>query len=294
MRLSPLLLGLAALGFGWASPVLAQDGADCGFLCQLGGYLSTDHMTASPGDAAAGGGAPAKARKTHAAHRAPAKPASQEAAHGAPTAAEHVAAKAVPETRTDPDAKVGVKIPATQGAAARVLAAKADGGKAGPAKAAIEPAVRKPAPDGPKAQVAVSHPDPAPGTRIPARTASKASAKPAVVATAEAPTRRVPAALKAVPAQTATSTPDHGHARKQADRPGGSVEIASASAVPSPSTAAVAAKPVRTARAALPRRAPATAAQPDRPVIVLTALAAIPGSAPAISAGFQPAVVTAH
>ena len=293
MRLSPLLLGLAALGFGWASPVLAQDGADCGFLCQLGGYFSTDHMTASPGDAAAGGGAPAKARRTHAAHKAPTKPVTQDVAHGAPSAAEHVAAKAVP------DAKRAVKIPATEVAAtkvagAKVLAAKAEGGKAGPAKAAMEPAARKPAADGPKAQVAVSHPDPVPGTRIPAKTVSKAPAKPAVVATAEAPTRRVPAALKAVAAQTATSTPDHGQARRQADRPGGSVEIASASAVPSPSTAAVAAKPVRTARAALPRRAPATAAQPDRPVIVLTALAAIPGSAPAISAGFQPAVATAH
>ena len=78
MRLSPLLLGFAALGIGAVSPALAQDGADCGFLCQIGGYLSSDHMTASPAE----DGAPAASAKPHkarAAHKAPAKPVVQAA-----------------------------------------------------------------------------------------------------------------------------------------------------------------------------------------------------------------------
>ena len=293
MRLSPLLLGLTAFGFGWASPVLAQDGADCGFLCQIGGYLSTDHMTASPGDA--GAGTPAKPHKAHAAHRASAKLNPTDTAHAAPPAAEHAAARAGSETRTVPAAtpvkaaapKVAAttvaapKSEATKAVATKAVATKAghgeaEGGKAVLAKAAVEPAVRKPAPNRPKAQVADSHPTPTPGA-----TAAKIGAKPV--------------APKAAATQTATATPDRSQARKRADRTGGSVEIASASAVPSPSFAAVPAKPVRTARAALPRHTPvALAAQADRPVILLSALAAIPGSAPAISAGFQPAAATAH
>ena len=308
MRLSPLLLGFAALGFGWASPVLAQDGTDCGLLCQIGGYLSTDHMTASPGDAAAGAGAPAKAHKAHAARKPSARPATQDVAHGAPPAAAHVAAKTVPAAATPAksvatgpgDAAPGIR----KAVVAKGESGKAEGGKAVLANAAVGPEVRTPGHGGAKAPVATADRTSTPreaGRKTAAKitettavkSAAKPTARPAVVAATA--TRRAPVTPPAVTAEIATPTPDRGRAARKADRAGGSVEIASASATPSPSTAAVPAKPVHTARAALPRRTPGSApAQADRPVIVLTALAAIPGSAPAISAGFQPAAATAR
>ena len=68
---------VAALLWAMPAPGHAQDASDCGVLCRLTGYLSSDHMTAEPGHEAAAG-TPPKPHKTRAAavHKAaaPAKP----------------------------------------------------------------------------------------------------------------------------------------------------------------------------------------------------------------------------
>ena len=70
MRHHLLSAVLATICIGAASPVLAED-ADCGLLCRLSGYLSTDHMAATPNDA---GAAPSpKGHRAHVAHKASAK-----------------------------------------------------------------------------------------------------------------------------------------------------------------------------------------------------------------------------
>lgn len=113
---------LVTICIGAASPALADD-ADCGLLCRLSGYLSTDHMAAEPN----GGGATtaSKGHKAHVAHKSATKAGPKLAAKAKAPVAETTKTAAVkPAAKVSPALAARVSpVPTTTAATRPLLAA---------------------------------------------------------------------------------------------------------------------------------------------------------------------------
>ncbi|MGI3901049.1 MAG: hypothetical protein ACRYGP_17230 [Janthinobacterium lividum] len=211
MRHHLLSAVLATICIGAASPVLADD-ADCGLLCRLSGYLSTDHMAAEPSDA---GTAAPKGHRAHVAHKASAK--------AAPKVADKGKAPAVEAAKSASAKSASAKSASAKSASAKSASAKSASAKSASAKSAsAKPVVAKATPvaaaratplpaKAPEAEphLAAVHPRSAtrPAPRAEPRVVAEAAASPdAVTQPAHHRTASTRPPVQAAHAQTVSAT----------------------------------------------------------------------------------------
>ncbi len=195
MRHHLLSAVLATICIGAASPVLADD-ADCGLLCRLSGYLSTDHMAAEPSDA---GTAAPKGHRAHVAHKASAKAAPKVADKGKAPAVEAAKSALAKSASAKSASAKPLVAKATPVVAARTTPLPAKAPEAEPHLAAVHPeSATRPSPRAEPRVVAEAAASPVAVTQ-PAHHRTASTRPPVQAAHAQTVSATIPGAAPAMP-----------------------------------------------------------------------------------------------